>query len=62
MEHEIHGNPMDPKNGSLAFYTFSMDFLIFCKEAGFSDAYGIAYHSTENGHLGTELLQFVLVK
>lgn len=62
MEPEIHGNPMDPENGSLAFYTFSMDFLTFCKEAGFSDAYGIAYHSTENGHLGTELLQFVLVK
>ena len=59
---EYHGNPVDPKNGSLVFYEYGWDFLDICKQAGFLDAYILAYHSVENGYLGANLMQFIVSK
>ena len=46
-----HGNPVSAK-GSLVFYDYGWDFLTFCKECGFYDAYMLVYYSQTLGYLG----------
>lgn len=48
---QYHGNPLSEK-GSLVFYDYGWDFLTYCKEAGFRDAYMICYYSFFFGYLG----------
>jgi len=54
-----HGNPLS-KKGSLVFYEYGWDFLDFLKDAGFSDAYMLAYYSILYGYLG-DGNQFIFV-
>lgn len=49
---EIHGNPLDPINGSLCFRHFGWDTLDHLKSVGFVDAKVYGYHSARLGHLG----------
>ena len=48
---QYHGNPLSEK-GSLVFYDYGWDFLDTCREAGFSDAYALAYYDARLGHVG----------
>ena len=48
---QYHGNPLSEK-GSLVFYDYGWDFLDMCREAGFSDAYALAYYDAKMGHVG----------
>ena len=48
---QYHGNPLSEK-GSLVFYDYGWDFLDMCREAGFSDAYALAYYDAKIGHVG----------
>lgn len=48
---QYHANPVSRK-GSLVYYDFGWDILNFCKEAGFKDAYIVAYYSMMYGHIG----------
>lgn len=54
-----HGNPLSEK-GSLVFYDYGWNFLDFLKDAGFSDAYMLAYYSMLYGYLG-DANQFIFV-
>ncbi len=54
---QYHANPISRK-GSLVYYDFGWDILNFCKEAGFKDAYAIAYYSMFYGYIGNGL-QFI---
>jgi SAM-dependent methyltransferase len=49
---EIHGNPLDPANGSLCFRHFGWDTLEKLNEAGFTDARVHVYHDRDLGYLG----------
>lgn len=50
---QYHGNPVSSK-GSLVFYDFGWDILDFCKEAGFKEAYIVAYHSFYRAYIAEE--------
>jgi len=49
---EIHGNPLDPVNGSLCFRHYGWDILTMLKEVGFTDAQVHVYHNRDLGYLG----------
>jgi hypothetical protein len=49
---ELHGNPTDPKNGSLCFRHFGWDTLERLNDAGFTAAEVCVYHDRELGYLG----------
>jgi SAM-dependent methyltransferase len=49
---EVHGNPLDPEGGSLAFRKFGWDILEQLKVAGFADAQVHVYHDRALGYLG----------
>jgi SAM-dependent methyltransferase len=51
---QYHGNPLSSK-GSLVFYDFGWDILTFCKEAGFKEAWMLAYYSYIYGYWGDGL-------
>ena len=53
---EIHGNPLDPVNGSLCFCHFGWDTLDRLNEAGFTDTRVYVYHDAALGHLGVQSL------
>ena len=53
---EIHGNPLDPVNGSLCFRRFGWDTLDQLTEAGFTDAKVHSYHDRKLGYLGGQQL------
>ena len=53
---EIHGNPLDPANGSLSFRQFGWDTLDQLTEAGFTDAKVHSYHDRKLGYLGGQQL------
>ncbi|MFM8858256.1 MAG: class I SAM-dependent methyltransferase [Actinomycetota bacterium] len=53
---EIHGNPLDPVNGSLCFRHFGWDTLDQLKEAGFDQVRVYVYRDAELGHLGVQSL------
>jgi SAM-dependent methyltransferase len=53
---EIHGNPLDPVNGSLCFRQFGWDTLVQLTEAGFTDAKVHSYHDRKLGYLGGQQL------
>ncbi len=59
---EIHGNPLDPENGSLCYRHFGWEVLEELKNAGFSDAAVHVYHSREMGYLGGPQLLISAVK
>lgn len=48
---QYHGNPLS-KEGSLVFYDYGWDFLDLCRDAGFADAYALAYYDSLLGHVG----------
>ncbi len=48
---QYHGNPMLNK-GSLVFHDFGWDILEACRQAGFNQAYVLAYYSVFYGHVG----------
>jgi hypothetical protein len=48
---EYHENPLSDK-GSLCFLDFGWTMLAQAKQAGFRDAYAVAYLSTRFGYLG----------
>jgi SAM-dependent methyltransferase len=54
---QYHANPVSQK-GSLVYYDFGWDILNFCKEAGFRDAYIVAYYSMLHGYIGNGM-QFI---
>jgi len=56
----FHENPMAKKDGSLVFYDYGWDFLEFIKNAGFKDAYMLAYYDAFFGHIGYGV-QFIFV-
>ena len=57
MPEQYHANPVSRK-GSLVYYDFGWDILNFCKEAGFKDAYLVAYYSMLYGYIGNGM-QFI---
>lgn len=59
---EIHGNPLDRENGSLAFRTFAWDMIDNLKSCGFADAWAESIWSREFGYLGGEQYVFVARK
>lgn len=59
LREQYHANPVSVK-GSLVFYDFGWDLFSFCKEAGFKDAYVLAYYSLWYGYMGKGL-QFIFV-
>lgn len=50
---EYHGNPLS-ENGSLCFTDFGWAMLAQVRNAGFRDAYAVAYLSAQFGYLGME--------
>lgn len=48
---QYHGNPLS-SGGSLVFYDYGWDFLDLCGDAGFADAYALAYYDARLGHMG----------
>ena len=56
---QYHGNPISEK-GSLVFYDFGWDILETCKDAGFKDAYMLAYYSINLGYIGHGI-QYIFV-
>jgi hypothetical protein len=58
---EYHGDPVNT-NGCLCFTHFGWEMLNQVREAGFRDAYALAYWSDIFGYLGREQLIFVAVK
>jgi SAM-dependent methyltransferase len=54
---QSHANPVSRK-GSLVYYDFGWDILSYCKEAGFKDAYAVAYYSMIYGYIGNGM-QFI---
>ena len=46
-----HGNPLS-EQGALVFYDFGWDIIQLCKDAGFAEAYMLAYYSLLYGHIG----------
>jgi ubiquinone/menaquinone biosynthesis C-methylase UbiE len=54
-----HGDPLSPK-GSLVVYDFGWDILHTCRDAGFADAYMLAYYSMWYGYIG-HAVQIVFV-
>lgn len=59
---EIHGNPIDPTGGSLAFRCFGWDMLTDLRNVGFADAYAEAHWSDSYAYLGGEQFLFVATK
>lgn len=57
---QYHGNPISEK-GSLVFYDYGWNFLDFCKDAGFEDAYVLGYYSTKHCHVGGNGFQSIIV-
>lgn len=57
---EYHGDPLGG-NGVLCYTHFGWDMLEQAKEAGFRDAYAVAYHSRAFGYLGDSALMFFAV-
>jgi SAM-dependent methyltransferase len=57
---QYHGNPVSPDEGSLVFFDHGWDLLDRFRQAGFSDAYALAYYNWFYGYLG-EGLQLVFV-
>lgn len=53
---EVHGNPLDPVNGSLCFRRFGWDTLDQLAEAGFREAKVHTYHDRRLGYLGGQQL------
>jgi SAM-dependent methyltransferase len=51
MPEQYHANPISRK-GSLVYYNFGWDILNVCKEAGFKDAYVVAYYRMSFGYMG----------
>ncbi len=58
---QYHGDPLS-NEGILCFTIFGWEMLEQFREAGFSDAYAIAYHSLEFGYLGGTQFLFVAKK
>jgi SAM-dependent methyltransferase len=58
---EYHGDPVNAE-GCLCFTHFGWQMLDQVKDAGFSDAYAIAYWSDTFGYLGVEQFAFVAIK
>ena len=58
---EYHGDPINAA-GCLCFTHFGWEMLAQVKEAGFNDAYALAYWSDIFGYLGVEQFVFVAVK
>ncbi|MCM8813390.1 MAG: class I SAM-dependent methyltransferase [Candidatus Omnitrophica bacterium] len=56
-----HGNPVD-ENGSLVFHDFGWDFLKFCREAGFSDAYMMDCYDPLKGYISELFSLFIAGK
>lgn len=59
---EIHGNPVDPSGGALAFRAFGWEILDQLREAGFSHARAEVYWSRGYGYLGGLQVLFVAEK
>lgn len=57
LSEQYHANPVSRK-GSLVYYDFGWDILNYCKEAGFKDAYAIAYYNMLYGYIGNGM-QFI---
>lgn len=57
---EYHSDPLGG-NGVLCYTHFGWDMLDHAKEAGFQDAYAVAYHSRAFGYLGDSALMFFAV-
>jgi hypothetical protein len=58
---EYHGDPLGGK-GILAFQVFGWEMLTQVREAGFSSASALLYHSEDFGYLGAKQVQFVATK
>ena len=58
---EYHGDPIN-SDGCLCFTHFGWEMLQQVKEAGFKDAYAVAYWSDVFGYLGVEQIIFVASK
>ena len=53
---EIHGNPMDPNSGVLAFWHHGWDFVKLMIEIGFSDAKVNFCNNVYKGYFGCQFL------
>lgn len=58
---EYHGDPIN-STGCLCFTHFGWEMLAQVKEAGFREAYTVAYWSDIFGYLGVEQLIFIAIK
>lgn len=59
---EYHGDPVQPTQGVLCYQHFGWQMLDELRQAGFRDAWALAFHSFEYGYLGGEHLQFVAAR
>ena len=59
---EIHGNPVNPKDGCLAFYRFGWEMLDQLRNIGFQDVRAYFYWSKEFVYLGDEQYLFIAEK
>lgn len=50
LQERYRGDPLT--GGSLVFYDYGWDFLDLCRDAGFGDAYALAYYDSRLGHVG----------
>lgn len=56
-----HGNPID-ENGSLVFYDYGWDLLVWMKEVGFRDVYFIESYSVNRGNIGNNSNYFLVAE
>jgi len=61
MPAEYHGDPLS-SDGVLCFQYFGWEMLDQIREAGFTNAYALCYHSVEFGYLGGEQFLFFAEK
>lgn len=59
---EIHGNPIDPKGGSLCYYYYGWKILDELRQIGFVRSRVLAYWSRGQGYLGREQYIFIAEK